>query len=938
MTMILAGTDVSALGLGGIRTLSRLNQPFAGEIDLYDVKPEDIDTLSVKIASQEAFAKAGLERYYYLSKLTFIPEISPQGQAVIRVASREPIREPYMDLLIEVYWPTGQLVKEYTVLLDLPVLAKRQALPVEPPGTPSLQTTAAPATSDTRVTSPAHHIPAPGDGFPFYLGPIGPGAGLWRLARENTPAGASVAQAAMAFYRNNQEAFNRGDINRLITGKTLVIPTRAELFALDAAAAEQEFATALRGGAVRRTPLTDIPPDALSSRLKIAGAAQPTPAPAQGPAVAATPASPGSPRLEQDLLLALESSESTRQEALELKGRIKELETQLADIQNLLQLRNAEFERLRDGSTVAGPGVLGESTITSSVATPEDSTGSPVDDLTSTAQSVPEAPLATETTATPATSIADATADGPGAAPELMPVPLPAPLVDEPVVDATRTPAEQAVQKPAAPQVGSPIVTPSIVPADQGQTGGSSAAETSSTWQSLMYPLVGVAAVTVLGLLGFSWVTARRRRLAGEGAAQDALDSAEIKGSVPSDGHRAPAEKVVETTDSHVNTAQESRLELPVSHDEESESPLSLMSSLTDFDAETDEADVLSEADIYIAYGRYAEARELLLKEMKRYPERLDIKFKLADAYAGTQDAQGLTDLMRSIESVGGDRVQPDQWQRLQGLRDGLHPGGAKPADTAHPLNGIDVQPRVAVDGAGDVLTDSLDLDESESLTLDLSDIQRASNSTSEQSAGRDAQSQVTLLKFGEDTLSDLLSEPVPIGDLVLEHDSFGLELTLPDIDKKDQVNPDPFAGIANAPAADSELVLTLDATRIEPEAKLDSILDSTLSDEPTLARNELTGARPSGAEVSPFRSPERKTGPESALSPEQESLPSEQLSSQWQMDSGIWDETATKLDLARAYIEMADADAAREILEEVIAEGRDEQRSEARVLLERLS
>ncbi len=73
-------------------------------------------------------------------------------------------------------------------------------------------------------------------------------------------------------------------------------------------------------------------------------------------------------------------------------------------------------------------------------------------------------------------------------------------------------------------------------------------------------------------------------------------------------------------------------------------------------------------------------------------------------------------------------------------------------------------------------------------------------------------------------------------------------------------------------------------------------------------------------------------------MTPEQESVPTEQLSSQWRMDSDLWDETATKLDLARAYIEMDDADAAREILEEVVSEGRDDQRTEARALLEKLS
>ncbi len=189
MTMILAGTDASALGLGGIRTLSVLNQPFSGEIEIHDVKPDELDTIKVSIASQEAFTKAGIERYYYLTKLTFSPEVSPQGKSVIRVSSRDPIREPYMDLLVKVQWPNGQLVKEYTVLLDPPVLANRRAPRVDTPKAIGAQAGAAQAASGVNrvASSPSNPPAAPGEGFPVSLGPIEAGDGLWKLARNHTP-------------------------------------------------------------------------------------------------------------------------------------------------------------------------------------------------------------------------------------------------------------------------------------------------------------------------------------------------------------------------------------------------------------------------------------------------------------------------------------------------------------------------------------------------------------------------------------------------------------------------------------------------------------------------------------------------------------------------------------------------------------------------------
>ncbi len=213
-----------------------------------------------------------------------------------------------------------------------------------------------------------------------------------------------------------------------------------------------------------------------------------------------------------------------------------------------------------------------------------------------------------------------------------------------------------------------------------------------------MLPFAGFAGVSVLGILAFSWVTARRRRRE-DGVEKDVhlamLDVAETEHSTSSPSARIPAE---EAAASEVEVDQEPLSETPLilgkEDDEDPESPLSLMSSLSDFDAETDEADVLSEADIYIAYGRHGEAQELLLKEMKRYPGRLDIKFKLAEAYAGARDIPGLKEMMRSIESAGGDRTQPGQWKRLQDLAGRIQPHGDDGAGTKAPMVDIEATPQ----------------------------------------------------------------------------------------------------------------------------------------------------------------------------------------------------------------------------------------------------
>ncbi|MFZ0791226.1 MAG: FimV/HubP family polar landmark protein, partial [Chromatiaceae bacterium] len=377
LALALAGVDAHALGLGGIRVQSALNQPFVGEIDLLDVRPDELDTVKVQIARSEEFSRVGAERYHYLTKLRFSPQISPRGNTVIRVSSREPVREPYMDFLVDVQWPKGRLVKEYTLLLDPPVTSARRAPPVKQPvkqpvararsapdpvpaptaSEPAATTTPnpVPAVSARAPASAPAAAPASAGGFPLRVGPVRTGSGLWRLALKNSPRGATVAQTAMALYRNNQGAFIQGDINRLLAGRTLVIPSSAELFALAPDAAQRELEAALRGDKVRQAPIADTRPDqpaaeSAESRLKIAGAAAEDAKPsASAPPLAGQP--PGN--MEQELLLVRESSESTRQETLELRGRIRELEAQLGEIQQLLKLRNAELARIQGGSQAA---------------------------------------------------------------------------------------------------------------------------------------------------------------------------------------------------------------------------------------------------------------------------------------------------------------------------------------------------------------------------------------------------------------------------------------------------------------------------------------------------------------------------------------------------------------------------------------------------------
>lgn len=120
VSLALASGGAFGLGLGDIEMRSALNQPMDAEIRLTSVKPGELDGMIVKLASADAFARAGIERSSVLTDLRF--EVDQSGPApVIRIVSQRPVVEPFLNFLLEVDWPQGRMVREYTVLLDPPV-------------------------------------------------------------------------------------------------------------------------------------------------------------------------------------------------------------------------------------------------------------------------------------------------------------------------------------------------------------------------------------------------------------------------------------------------------------------------------------------------------------------------------------------------------------------------------------------------------------------------------------------------------------------------------------------------------------------------------------------------------------------------------------------------------------------------------------------------
>ena len=127
-----------SLGLGEIEVSSALNQPLQAQINLIAARTEKLEEMRVKLASADVFDRVGVTRTYFLTQLKFKPVSLPNGHIAIHITSKDPVHEPFLTFLVEVTWPKGRLLREYTVLLDPPEFAQQQAPQVlAPAATPA---------------------------------------------------------------------------------------------------------------------------------------------------------------------------------------------------------------------------------------------------------------------------------------------------------------------------------------------------------------------------------------------------------------------------------------------------------------------------------------------------------------------------------------------------------------------------------------------------------------------------------------------------------------------------------------------------------------------------------------------------------------------------------------------------------------------------------
>ncbi len=242
-----------ALGVGQLEVRSALNQTFEAELPLITNNPTELTGLVAQIPRQEEFDRAGVERLELLSKLRFSVQAPPGGRSVVRVTSLEPIREPNFNLLLELVWPRGRIIREFTIQLDPELYANRRPPPPPPPVVaPPLPVAAAPPpVAAPLVPQLPPAPPVSFEGATLY-GPVKPGETLAAIANRIRPSTAiSIPQMMAILVTGNPTAFANGNPNTLRSGATLRVPTPQ---ALGAPSPELAAAPVTSGPMIASTP------------------------------------------------------------------------------------------------------------------------------------------------------------------------------------------------------------------------------------------------------------------------------------------------------------------------------------------------------------------------------------------------------------------------------------------------------------------------------------------------------------------------------------------------------------------------------------------------------------------------------------------------------------------------------------------------------------
>jgi pilus assembly protein FimV len=897
-----------ALGLGKLTVDSNLGQPLSAHVELTAAQKDELDSLTAKVADPGVYRDNNVIYPGVLSRARVVVEQTQSGPQ-LRVTTSQAVNDPYLDLIVEVNWATGRVVRNYTFLLDPPGTSESQA--VAPPA----PVRAAPAPRAARSepaapTAPPQASAAPkaaaGDTYTVRRGDT-----LSRIAKEYKPENVNLEQMLVALFRSNESAFDGRNMNRLRSGQILTIPQGDQAASVKPGEAQQ----------VVRMQAADW----RAYRDRVAGAAAPTESGTGGQAAGgrittavedkAAPVQPGKDQLRLSReaakgaggAAAAQAEDSTSKEKAlrEANSRIAELEKTLKDMQRAVELKSqamADLQKQAEAGKAKGvePAKSAPQVAMAPVAP-------------SAATAPPPAPAAVTPPAPAAVTPPATVVPPPAKAPETKAPEAKAPEVKAPEVKAPEAKAPET--KAAPPKAPEPAPAKA---ADAAKTTPPKASAPAKREPSFFEDLVSNTPTWAIGAGGLGILALVAGLIAARRRTATKFEDSIISG-----------------TDIKTNTVFGSTGGGVVNTGDNSLSSDFSREGLGSID--TDEVDPIAEAEVYLAYGRDAQAEEILKEALKKDAQRQEIYLKLLEIHAQHNKPSAFETVATELYSVSGG--QGEVWQKAMALGRQLDPAnplfaeaGSAPAvatavatgteDAAPPPEHEAAPPPsahvfpISSEPKGDIrpakeMDFSLDEDISLSPTSGMAGEVKTPAAILAGAAQEVAKSthrqEPTVAKaapFADESMT------VPGRSVSFEPESmpkFDLDFNL-----EESSRPGPTLTPITPPAAPKPS---------EPQHATEPVLAAVGG---TVPAPQL--ARPAAAieldKLDLSFDPQRSTF--------EDPTPS--------VLDGQWHDAATKLDLAKAYQEMGDVEGAREILQEVLHEGDDQQKAEAQALLTKLT
>ncbi len=979
-----------ALGLGDLQKRSQLNERFYATVPIINAKVEELQGLTVKLADVERFRRAGLERPAFLSQLRFEVVQTRDGPDYIKITSTEPIREPFINFLIEVNWSKGRLFREYAALLDPPAYKGRSSLPPARPATPQREPPRGAIVRDKSTAAPWRSEQRAGLGAGSSYGPTVSGDTLWEIALSvRTDPSLSVQQIMFALLHANPNAFFLdNNINALKRGAVLQLPERGDIARMSQREAMQLVS--------KHSALWE------QYRQRVAASAQPQPAgavsssgAAGAPAVAAGPAQDeaqlkllaaaggGSPQslapgnVDKGLSIAQETVASQKQEIVELNSKLTEADEIIKLLRKQIEIKDADLAALQ--AKAADASAVTETATPSDRATPQTTTP-PVSAGAGPETSVGGSGTTPKVTEPSAGAALDATAPS---RPPSQETPLAAPEPGPPA-DTESSALPESSSPPAIPteptepesEVAAPL-PPSTPEAPAPPDGGGL---TDNLLGGSLGLIGGVAALVVI-VVGAALVL--KKRGTPDDVGRPVAEDFEPLGARPASPEDSGTFRM-----RHAPAG-------PFTQDGQS--------AASEVVAESNIEDPLSDLDVYLTYERFEEAERLVNQAIAADPNQPDYKLKLLEVYHASGNKAAFAKSAKELRDATGG--QGSLWERATAMWQALSPDQPLLADEPAAAS-VDVEESEFMDigvaeqprgGPGDTAAAAIIKTAEPSVTADFDlgitkwlDAAPAGTGI-DGSAGAEASNaeiiDVTSPSAQDTEATEFIDITAPEGSaespggttvrVAQVTEDFSDEMTRP----MSPVVVDITSPGETEAEATHELPgeRTLSSWLTEPPAKIDtpkrSPMDDTLanfdtriatvdgddgiefdlSDFPFEKIEEvkpvISGKTNLTLEAEPSAPTEKDTDPldimdlsaEFGLSPEDTSDLYKAINKAEAEQSGTEDEadmTAdvdVKLNLAKAYIELGDAEGARSILEEVVQHGAEDQRQEATQLLQQL-